>query len=155
MKAIGIKMVELVPMRASMATQYGYKIGNANTDDMGYEVTYSDGYKSWTPKKVADVVYFPLSPENDGTKILKEDVEKFITDADVATISDKIIVIDAHTLTGFDVAKHYSCNDPKNYSKERNIQYIMDEIVNDIWEHLGFVLQWAKNGLKGHKQEEK
>ena len=76
MKAIGIKMVELVPMRASMAAQYGYKIGNANTDDMGYEVTYSDGYKSWTPKKVADAAYFPLSPENDGTKILKEDVEK-------------------------------------------------------------------------------
>lgn len=61
MKAIGIKMVELQPMRASMALSTGYKIGNAHPDDMGYEVTYSDGYKSWTPKDVADNAYFPLS----------------------------------------------------------------------------------------------
>lgn len=46
MKAIGIKMVELQPMRASMALSTGYKIGNAYPDDMGYEVTYPDGYKS-------------------------------------------------------------------------------------------------------------
>lgn len=44
MKAIGIKMVELQPMRASMALSTGYKIGNAHPDDMGYEVTYPDGY---------------------------------------------------------------------------------------------------------------
>lgn len=54
MKAIGIKMVELQPMRAALAVDYGYKIGNAHPDDMGYEVTYPDGYKSWTPKDVAD-----------------------------------------------------------------------------------------------------
>lgn len=30
MKAIGIKMVELQPMRASMALSTGYKIGNAH-----------------------------------------------------------------------------------------------------------------------------
>lgn len=28
MKAIGIKMVELQPMRAALAVDYGYKIGN-------------------------------------------------------------------------------------------------------------------------------
>lgn len=46
MKAIGIKMVELQPMRVALAIDYGYKIGNAHPDDMGYEVTYQDGYKS-------------------------------------------------------------------------------------------------------------
>lgn len=40
MKAIGIKMVELQPMRASMALSSGYKIGKSHPDDMGYEVTY-------------------------------------------------------------------------------------------------------------------
>lgn len=24
----------------------------------------------------------------------------------------------------------------------------MEEVVNDLWAHLGFVLQWAKYGLK-------
>lgn len=54
-----------------MALSTGYKIGNAHPDDMGYEVTYPDGYKSWTPKDVADAAYYPLSENNDGTKIRK------------------------------------------------------------------------------------
>lgn len=52
-------MVELQPMRASMALSIGYKIGKSHPDDMGYEVTYPDGYKSWSPKDVADAAYYP------------------------------------------------------------------------------------------------
>lgn len=81
-KFIGVKMIEAVPMRASMALSAGYKIGNA------------------------------------------------------------------HTLTGFDTVRHSSCVDPKNYSEELGKQYAMEEVVNDLWAHLGFVLQWAKYGLK-------
>lgn len=152
MKAIGIKMVELVPMRASMALQHGYKTGDAHPDDMGYEVTYLDGYKSWTPKEIADEAYFVLDEKNDGTKILKEDVEKFITDVDVMTVGEKTTVVNAHTLTGFDTVRHSSCVDSKNYSEELGKQYAMEEVIKSLWGHLGFVLQWAKDGLKGHKQ---
>lgn len=121
MKAIGIKIVELQPMRASMALQTGYKIGNAHPDDMGYEVTYPDGYKSWSPKDVADAAYYPLSENNDGTKILKEDVENFITNVDVTTIGEKTTIVNAHTRSGFDTVRHSSCVDPKNYSEEQVI----------------------------------
>lgn len=155
MKAIGIKMVELQPMRASMALSTGYKIGNAHPDDMGYEVTYPDGYKSWTPKDVADNAYFPLSENNNGTKILKEDVEKFITDVEVMTIGEKTTVVNAHTLTGFDTVRHSSCVDPKNYSEELGRQYAMEEVVNSLWSHLGFVLQWAKYGLNAESKKDK
>lgn len=155
MKAIGIKMVELQPMRASMALSTGYKIGNAHPDDMGYEVTYSDGYKSWTPKDVADNAYFPLSENNNGTKILKEDVEKFITDVEVMTVGEKTTVVNAHTLTGFDTVRHSSCVDPKNYSEELGKQYAMEEVVNSLWSHLGFVLQWAKYGLNAESKKDK
>lgn len=155
MKAIGIKMVELQPMRASMALSTGYKIGNAHPDDMGYEVTYPDGYKSWTPKDVADNAYFPLSENNNGTKILKEDVEKFITDVEVMTVGEKTTVVNAHTLTGFDTVRHSSCVDPKNYSEELGKQYAMEEVVNSLWSHLGFVLQWAKYGLNAESKKDK
>lgn len=155
MKAIGIKMVELQPMRASMALSTGYKIGNAHPDDMGYEVTYPDGYKSWTPKDVADNAYFPLSENNNGTKILKEDVEKFITDVEVMTVGEKTTVVNAHTLTGFDTVCHSSCVDPKNYSEELGKQYAMEEVVNSLWSHLGFVLQWAKYGLNAESKKDK
>lgn len=155
MKAIGIKMVELQPMRASMALSTGYKIGNAHPDDMGYEVTYPDGYKSWTPKDVADNAYFPLSENNNGAKILKEDVEKFITDVEVMTVGEKTTVVNAHTLTGFDTVRHSSCVDPKNYSEELGKQYAMEEVVNSLWSHLGFVLQWAKYGLNAESKKDK
>lgn len=155
MKAIGIKMVELQPMRASMALSTGYKIGNAHPDDMGYEVTYPNGYKSWTPKDVADNAYFPLSENNNGTKILKEDVEKFITDVEVMTVGEKTTVVNAHTLIGFDTVRHSSCVDPKNYSEELGKQYAMEEVVNSLWSHLGFVLQWAKYGLNAESKKDK
>ena len=147
-KFIGVKMIEAVPMTAREANDKGYRIGNHSFEEDGYEVTYPDGYKSWTPKDVADAVYYPLSENNDGTKILKEDVENFITDVEVMTVGEKTTVVNAHTLTGFDTVRHSSCVDPKNYSEELGKQYAMEEVVNDLWAHLGFVLQWAKYGLK-------
>lgn len=151
MKAIGIKMVDLLPMCAAEAKDKGYITGDALNVDAGYEVTYTDGYKSWCPKEVADATYFILDEKNDGTKILKEDVEKFITDVDTITVGDKTTVVNAHTLTGFDIIKHSSCVDPKNYSKELGKEYAMEEVVNNLWAYLGFVIQWAKYGLKGKK----
>ena len=35
MKAIGIKMVELLPMKAKTAKVNGYKVGNADDDALG------------------------------------------------------------------------------------------------------------------------
>ena len=32
--------------------------------------------------------------------------------------------------------------------EELGKQYAMEKVVNDLWAHLGFVLQWAKDGLK-------
>lgn len=154
MKAIGIKMVELQPMTAKEANDKGYKIGNHSFEEEGYEVTYPDGYKSWTPKDVADNAYFPLSENNDGTKILKEDVENFITDVEVMTVGEKTTVVNAHTRSGFDTVRHSSCVDPKNYSEELGKQYAMEEVVNSLWGHLGFVLQWAKYGLNAKSKEE-
>ena len=151
MKAIGIKMVELTAMTATEAIIKGYRINDKSGYTPGYEVTYPDGYKSWCPKEVADAAYFILDEKNDGSKILKEDVEKFITDVDVMTVGDKTTVVNAHTLTGFDIVKHSSCVDPKNYSEKLGKKYAMEEVVNHLWAHLGFVLQWAKYGLTGNK----
>ena len=151
MKAIGIKMVELLAMTAAVALEKGYKTNGKSGNDEGYEVTYPDGYKSWCPKEVADSAYFILDEKSDGTKILKEDVEKFITNVDVITVGDKTTVVNAHTLTGFDTVRHSSCVDSKNYSEELGKKYAMEDVVSDLWAHLGFVLQWAKNGLKGNK----
>lgn len=152
MKAIGIKMVDLQPMNAREANDKGHRIGEYSFETEGYEVTYPDGYKSWCPKEVADTAYFPLSEDNDGTKILKEDVDNFITDVEVMTVGEKTTVVNAHTLTGFDTVRYSSCVDPKNYSEELGKEYAMEEVVNNLWAHLGFVLQWAKYGLNAKQK---
>lgn len=155
MKAIGIKMFELQPMTAREANDKGHRIGNHSFEEEGYEVTYPDGYKSWTPKDVADAAYYPLSKNNDGTKILKEDVENFITNVDVTTIGEKTTVVNAHTRSCFNMVHHSSCVDPKNYSEELGKQYAMEEVVDDLWVHLGFVLQWAKYSINVKPEESK
>lgn len=156
MKAIGIKMVELQPMFSGEARIKGYKVLESLGDnELGYEVTYLDGYKSWTPKDIADATYYKLSKDNDGTKVLKEDVENFITDVEVMTVGEKTTVVNAHTRSGFDTVRHSSCVDPKNYSEELGKQYAMEEVVDDLWAHLGFVLQWAKYGINVKPKESK
>lgn len=156
MKAIGIKMVDLQPMFSGQARIKNYKVPeNIGDDEQGYEVTYLNGYKSWALKDVIDSAYYLLSEDNDGTKILKEDVEKFITDVEVMTVGEKTTVVNAHTLTGFDTVRHSSCVDPKNYSEELGKQYAMEEVINSLWSHLGFVLQWAKYGLNAESKKDK
>lgn len=59
-KFIGVKMIEAVPMTAREANEKGYRIGNHSFEEDGYEVTYPDGYKSWSPAKEFEKVYYKL-----------------------------------------------------------------------------------------------
>ena len=70
-------------------------------------------------------------------------------------VGEKTTVVNAHTLTDFDTVRHSSCVDPKNYSEELGKQYAMEKVVNDLWAHFGFVLQWAKYGLNVKPKESK
>lgn len=157
-KFIGVKMVEAVPMTAGQAANKGYRTPVAekysDLEAEGYEVTYPDGYKSWCPKDVFEASYFGLDEDNDGTKILLEDVDNFIDNVDVTKIGNKTTLVHARTLTGFEMINHSSCVDPANYNEILGKEYAMEEITNKVWSHLGFVLQWAKNGLHKTNKDE-
>lgn len=147
MKAIGIKMVELIAMCAGEAQYRGYKTNDKEGNDPGYEVTYPDGYKSWCPKEVADAAYFKLDESNDGTKIVEQDVDNFLLKFKSVTIGPKTTVVLATTVSGFDLVNASACVDPKNYSQELGEKYALENIKSNLWSYLGFVLQWAKNGI--------
>lgn len=153
MKAIGIKMVDLMPMSAKEAHEKGYKTNNNFEQVEGYEVTYPDGYKSWCPKEVADKAYFKLNENNDGSKIDEVDVDSFLKSHISSTLGPKTTVVLATTITGFDLVNASSCVDSKNYSQELGEQCALQTIKNNLWSYLGFVLQWAKNGLDNTKEE--
>lgn len=148
MKAIGIKMVDLQPMCAAEAKDKGYRIGDALDVDAGYEVTYPDGYKSWCPKEVADKAYFELDEANDGTKILEQDVHNFIDCIEGDKIGTKTSLVHATTITGFEYIETSSCVDEKNFNSTLGYQYAKEKVISKVWDALGFVLQWAKNGIR-------
>jgi hypothetical protein len=101
-KFIGVKMIEATPMRASMALSAGYKIGNAHPDDIGYEVTYPDGYKSWSPAKEFEKAYYKL--EDPAGDVLKEnDIKRFIKDIENVKVGTKTTNTTLTCLTGFEV----------------------------------------------------
>ena len=76
-KFIGVKMIEAVPMTAREANDKGYRIGNHSFEEDGYEVTYPNGYKSWSPAKEFEKAYYKL--EDPAGDVLKEnDIKRFI-----------------------------------------------------------------------------
>lgn len=57
---LGVKQVNAVPMSVEEPNQYPSMSGQVVGAE-GYEVTYEDGYKSWSPKAVFDAAYRPIS----------------------------------------------------------------------------------------------
>lgn len=147
MKAIGIKMVDLQPMTAREANDKGYRIGEHSFETDGYEVTYPDGYKSWSPKEVADAAYFPIDDEN-GQMIKPIDIERFIAAEDAEKLGTKTTIVSIRTLTGFESHGLSSCVDPSRYDMNIGKQFAKEKAIDAIYAGLGFVLQWAKFGLK-------
>ena len=154
MKYIGIKMIDAHPV-----IRKGGKMYDATADfeplgsfpksmepsELGYKIVYPDGYTSFSPKDVFESAYYPISDE---TKITESDVDGFIIKGFGTRMGDKTTIVMDSTLTGFDTAGISACVDPNNYDQQLGEKYAREEIKKKIWGHLGFILQWAKNGLK-------
>lgn len=76
-KFIGVKMIEAVPMTAREANDKGHRIGNHSFEEDGYEVTYPDGYKSWSPAKEFEKAYYKLEDPT-GDTLKENDIKRFI-----------------------------------------------------------------------------
>lgn len=113
--------------------------------DEGYEVEYPDGYKSFSPKDVFEKAYYMILSPN---KIQEGDVLNFIKEGYSLRLGEKTTVVCDTTLTGFDTVGVAACVNPKNYDHNMGCGVARNDIKEKIWGHLGFVLQWAINGLK-------
>jgi len=51
-------------------------------------------------------------------------------------------------INGFELIEGSSCVDPKNYDEELGTKICVIRMRNEVWKLLGFVLQWAKKGIK-------
>lgn len=146
-KFIGVKMIEAVPMTAREANDKGHRIGNHSFEEDGYEVTYLDGYKSWSPAKEFEKAYYKL--EDPAGDVLKEnDIKRFIKGIENVKVGTKTTNTTLTCLTGFEVHGQAACVKPENFDLNVGSNYARIKAEDKIWEGLGFVLQWAKYGLK-------
>lgn len=113
--------------------------------DEGYEVEYPDGYKSFSPKDVFEKAYYQIL---DPTKISESDVLGFMKQGYSLRLGEKTTVVLDTTITGFDTIGTSACVNPNNYDHAIGEGIARRDIKDKIWGHLGFVLQWAINGLK-------
>lgn len=113
--------------------------------DEGYEVEYPDGYKSFSPKDVFEKAYYMILSPN---KIQEGDVLNFIKEGYSLRLGEKTTIVCDTTLTGFDTVGIAACVNPSTYNHDIGCGVARRDIKDKIWGHLGFVLQWAINGLK-------
>ena len=145
---IGVKMIEA---EAKTLGEYnllrGWKIPpDEDPEKAGYIVTYPDGYVSWSPKAQFESASFPIEKPD---CIGPDDVFAFI-DVDnilLSKLGAKTAVAQARCVTGFEITASSSCVDADRYSQDIGGGIAMGRIQDALWGHLGFVLQWAKNGL--------
>lgn len=153
--AIGVKLIAFVAMsRLEYNNLRGWDVPkDENPRDEGYLVedlnqkpnTYKyGGYVSWSPKAIFESSYFPIE---DSTKISSSDVMDFHVLNDGIKLGEKTCVVLDSTVTGFDMVGTSACVDPANYDSQIGETIARNDITSALWGHLGFVLQWAKNGI--------
>ena len=113
----------------------------------GYKVVYPGGYVSWSPADVFEKAYFPLRKED---TLTQADIDQFINSGTVEceTIKERCTMTVAVMPTQFLISKSSSCVDKTRYDKEMGRKFCMDHIRKEVWQYLGFLLCWAKYGLK-------
>lgn len=145
---IGVKSLEAKPMSLGEYNKHrGWAIPvDEDPQRPGYLVRYADGYESWSPKEAFEAAYFPIAEANRLTPL---DIENFLGNGvEASTVGPKSTVVHATLLNGWEDFEVSSCVDPANYDEAVGKECAVECIKHRLWKHLGFVLQWARYGLK-------
>lgn len=87
--------------------------------------------------------------EDTAGDVLKEnDIKRFIKGIENVKVGTKTTNTTLTCLTGFEVHGQAACVKPENFDLNVGSNYARIKAEDKIWEGLGFVLQWAKYGLK-------
>lgn len=83
-----------------------------------------------------------------GDTLKENDIKRFISNIESIQVGSKTTNTTLTCLTGFEVHGQSSCIKPENFNLGIGAAYAQIKAEDKIWEGLGFVLQWAKYGLK-------
>ena len=85
---------------------------------------------------------------NCGDVLKENDIKRFIKGIENVKVGTKTTNTTLTCLTGFEVHGRAACVKPENFDLNVGANYARIKAEDKIWEGLGFVLQWAKYGLK-------
>lgn len=89
-----------------------------------------------------------LVEDTAGDILRKDDIKRFISNIENVKVGTKTTNTTLTCLTGFEVHGQAACVKPENFDLNVGANYAQIKAEDKIWEGLGFVLQWAKYGLK-------
>lgn len=155
-KYIRCHLVEATPMTFGAYIKKCKLATAANKDpkEKGYIIKYPDGYVSWCPKAQFERQGFVLE---DGTKITENDILNFkrmgyqSCTTEHAPDGKPFTMIQMVFPTGFTSFATATCVDPKNYNEHIGCGICESDINAKLWNNLGFMLQWAKEGINPNK----
>lgn len=101
-------------------------------------------YKN-TDKDFYDIKYNKMEYHK---SLRKDDIKRFISNIENVKVGTKTTNTTLTCLTGFEVHGQAACVKPENFDLNVGANYAQIKAEDKIWEGLGFVLQWAKYGLK-------
>lgn len=148
-KYLGVKLIEAGPMSFGDFILLTHKDvpSDGEMAREGYRVVYPDGHVSWSPKEVFEKAYFPLA-DKEGTKILEDDVDRFIKSCVIMKLGEKTTLGFMTLVNEFEIIDSSSCVDPIGYDEEVGREIFNEKAKDKVWELLGFLLQCGKNGVK-------
>lgn len=132
-------------------TSRTWKEPDRSRTEEGYKCDYPDGYSGWCPKAQFESQGFALE---DGSKITERDILNFKlqgyqqSDTFAAPDGKPFTMVQMVYPTGFTDFATSACVDPKNYSEKIGSDICVKKINDRLWGFLGFMLQWAKFGLR-------
>lgn len=123
------------------------KTGKVYDIEKGYKVVYPDGYVSFSPKETFEKAYFKIA-DNKGEMLKPEDIDNFIASDISVKVGKKTTNTTLTCLTGYEVHGQASCVKEENFDLSVGAKFSTPKAKDQIWSCLGFVLQWAKYGIK-------
>lgn len=142
---VGVKLIQAQPMSDNEFRQTHGRPTVA-LDQEGYAVLYPDGYESWSPKEQFEMAYLALG--EDPTRISPAVVDSIVAEVTATRIDPKTCLVKMEQITGFTQYATAACVTPENYDEEIGKKIASKEIKDRLWFAMGFVLQWARFGLK-------
>lgn len=151
-KYMGFNLVEAKPMNLGEYNKFrGWTIpADEDPNRDGYLVEHWS-HSTWSPKDMFESTYMKVNPNPSlasGVSISVEMVDDFIVDYEVFTKKNKITIVIATLANGFTIVESSACVDPANYDENLGAEICKERIKNQVWNHLGFLLQTAWKGIK-------